>query len=1043
MRDALIGGIGMGLTMVPMLIAVQSAVPRSELGMATSMIQFFRTVGGAIGLAVMGAVMAWRLGAGASQAEAAAQRLRRRPAGLRGRAGLRLPGARRAGRRTSPGPRCTASRRAWGDRVMAGDVPLLERLAQLPAGAGRGRGRAHGEPAPSRSSDPIIGPLFGADEDGDAAVNPLVPLVLQHLQQKEDAHLLRGAAGGTDRDLERGRAGRGGGAAARLRPAARRPAAAAAEAVADARLRRPRTASGRARGWPIRSRQDAAAGPAVRGATAPRPPGHGRGAAPSTLDPAVPGRTRRERSSTMAEIPAGVYATCSTRRSFAHVATVGADGAPQVTPVWIDFDGQHIRFNTARGRVKDNNLERITADRALDPGSRQPVPLRPGARPGDRGDGEGRRRAHRRAGQEVPRAGPLSVPPAGRGAGHREGHARARAEHGVARRGDPARAASPRATAARSLFRDVDWRYRSTASGSGSSGPTAPARPRSAASWPASRSRTTGSVSLARGTYRRLPAAGGRRRRRAAPCSARRSAASTRCGQLEREMEEVAAALARPTADRRAHRRATASCSIASRRSAAIGSRRRPSAILGGLGFRADELHAAARPSSPAAGACARRWPGCCCCGPPRCCSWTSRPTTSIWTRSGGWRTSSAAYDGTRGRRLPRPVLPEPHGHLDRRPRRRRARGLPGRLRRLPGGARGAAGAAGSAARATRPSASPRSSVSSSGSATRRPRRGRCRAASRCSTRSSGIEVPGAASRQSTSRFPQPPRTGRRVATLTDVHKAYGDNVVYTGVDVRGGARRSRRAGRRERRGQVDAAQDPGRRAAVRAGRAHARRPRRRALLRAAPARRARCRRAPCSRSWRRWRPRRPTRGCAPSWARSSSRATRSRRRWRCCPAARRRGWPWPRCWSGPPRCCASTSRRTISISPRVKCSSRRWPASRARSSSSRTIGTSSTGSPRVVVEVASGVLTSYLGVLRRLSRGQGAWHSTGRGPAVADRPAGRKPSRRHGANAVRYSGRAAGERTGRPPGAAAGPLGQPGRAAGAHHSQAWNGGDP
>jgi EmrB/QacA subfamily drug resistance transporter len=70
MRDALIGGIGMGLTMVPMLIAVQSAVPRSELGAATSMIQFFRTVGGAIGLAVMGAVMAWRFGAGASQAEA-------------------------------------------------------------------------------------------------------------------------------------------------------------------------------------------------------------------------------------------------------------------------------------------------------------------------------------------------------------------------------------------------------------------------------------------------------------------------------------------------------------------------------------------------------------------------------------------------------------------------------------------------------------------------------------------------------------------------------------------------------------------------------------------------------------------------------------------------------------------------------------------------------------------------------------------------------------------------------------------------------------
>src|SRR2546429_6736688 len=31
--------------------------------------------------------------------------------------------------------------------------------------------------------------------------------------------------------------------------------------------------------------------------------------------------------------------------------------------------------------------------------------------------------------------------------------------------------------------------------------------------------------------------------------------------------------------------------------------------------------------------------------------------------------------------------------------------------------------------------------------------------------------------------FPQPPRTGRRVAALKGVHKAYGDNVVYAGVD--------------------------------------------------------------------------------------------------------------------------------------------------------------------------------------------------------------------------------------------------------------------
>jgi EmrB/QacA subfamily drug resistance transporter len=70
MRDVLLAGAGMGLTMVPMLIAVQSAVPRSDLGAATSMTQFFRAVGGAVGLSVMGAVMAQRLQAGQSMAEA-------------------------------------------------------------------------------------------------------------------------------------------------------------------------------------------------------------------------------------------------------------------------------------------------------------------------------------------------------------------------------------------------------------------------------------------------------------------------------------------------------------------------------------------------------------------------------------------------------------------------------------------------------------------------------------------------------------------------------------------------------------------------------------------------------------------------------------------------------------------------------------------------------------------------------------------------------------------------------------------------------------
>jgi PPOX class probable F420-dependent enzyme len=47
-----------------------------------------------------------------------------------------------------------------------------------------------------------------------------------------------------------------------------------------------------------------------------------------------------------------------TRQAFAHLATLMADGTPQVTPVWFDFDGTYIRINTAKGRVKDKNMRR-------------------------------------------------------------------------------------------------------------------------------------------------------------------------------------------------------------------------------------------------------------------------------------------------------------------------------------------------------------------------------------------------------------------------------------------------------------------------------------------------------------------------------------------------------------------------------------------------------------------------------------------------------------------------------------------------------------
>ena len=46
------------------------------------------------------------------------------------------------------------------------------------------------------------------------------------------------------------------------------------------------------------------------------------------------------------------------KRAFAHLATLMADGSPQVSPVWFDFDGSHFIVNSAKGRVKDKNMRR-------------------------------------------------------------------------------------------------------------------------------------------------------------------------------------------------------------------------------------------------------------------------------------------------------------------------------------------------------------------------------------------------------------------------------------------------------------------------------------------------------------------------------------------------------------------------------------------------------------------------------------------------------------------------------------------------------------
>jgi PPOX class probable F420-dependent enzyme len=46
------------------------------------------------------------------------------------------------------------------------------------------------------------------------------------------------------------------------------------------------------------------------------------------------------------------------KRAFAHLGTLMPDGSPQVTPVWIDYDGTYLLVNSAKGRQKDRNMRR-------------------------------------------------------------------------------------------------------------------------------------------------------------------------------------------------------------------------------------------------------------------------------------------------------------------------------------------------------------------------------------------------------------------------------------------------------------------------------------------------------------------------------------------------------------------------------------------------------------------------------------------------------------------------------------------------------------
>jgi Na+/melibiose symporter-like transporter len=69
MVDMALMGAGMGMVMIVLLITMQDAVPRNQLGIVTSINLFCRSIGGALGVGVMGAVMMAQLGSQVTRVE--------------------------------------------------------------------------------------------------------------------------------------------------------------------------------------------------------------------------------------------------------------------------------------------------------------------------------------------------------------------------------------------------------------------------------------------------------------------------------------------------------------------------------------------------------------------------------------------------------------------------------------------------------------------------------------------------------------------------------------------------------------------------------------------------------------------------------------------------------------------------------------------------------------------------------------------------------------------------------------------------------------
>jgi AcrR family transcriptional regulator len=128
----ILGGVGMALTMSPMTSAAMGAVPVDKAGVGSGVLNSFRQVGGSLGIAVMGAIVASYLHHPPRSPRGPGLR-QRPPCGLRGRRGDHVRGGdrRRRHRADAARGRARAHRGAGGVSIAAPRMAAAERRQHL------------------------------------------------------------------------------------------------------------------------------------------------------------------------------------------------------------------------------------------------------------------------------------------------------------------------------------------------------------------------------------------------------------------------------------------------------------------------------------------------------------------------------------------------------------------------------------------------------------------------------------------------------------------------------------------------------------------------------------------------------------------------------------------------------------------------------------------------------------------------------------------------------------------------------------------------